>query len=167
MAKLMFSGVKPISINSAYYRNRKLTQKARQYRSAILTQLQSQLSELHDIKSQFDATKHCLAVSYTFYIPEEYFYTKKGELSLRSQDLDNCLKLPQDFIFNPKYETQWLKDRKPREKPLYKSISSLSNLAIDDKFIQRLEAQKLPTESNKYSLEVEIKLIDLNFTSTL
>ena len=159
MAKLKFKGVKPISINSAFYRNRKLTEKARLYRRDILTQLQSQLSILTPITKEFNPLKHCLSVSYTFYIPNEYFFTKKGTLSHRSQDLDNCLKLLTDFIFNTKYDTSWLRSKSAKERALYGSLSSLSNLGIDDKYIQSNASEKLP--SNAYSIEVDISIKEL------
>jgi len=159
MAKLVFKGIKPISINSAFYRNRKLTEKARLYRRDILIQLQSQLSKVSSIQKEFNSLKHCLHVSYTFYTPNEFFFTKKGVLSHRSQDLDNCLKLLTDFLFNTKYDTDWLRSKGPSERSLYGSLKVLSNLGIDDKYIQSNASEKLPSLS--YGMVVEITIKDL------
>lgn len=161
MARLVFTGVRPVSVNKMYYRNRKLTEEARKARAIILVQLQSQLDKLQDIKSQFNPRKHYLAFSYTFYYPEDIFWTKTGQVSNRSQDLDNCLKLITDCLCNTKYDTSWLLDRKPRYKPLYKSLKSLSNLGIDDRFICDLESvKKRPNKT--YLIEVDIELKELS-----
>ena len=160
MVTLKFKGVKPLSINSAFYRNRKLTEKARLYRRDILTQLQSQLSNITPITKEFNPLKHCLKVTYTFYTPTEFFFTKKGALSHRSQDLDNCLKLLTDFIFNTKYDTDWLRSKGRTERALYGSLSSLSNVAIDDKYLQEINALKLPSK-DEYSIQIDISIKDL------
>ena len=159
MAKLIFRGLKPISINSAFYRNRKLTDKARLFRASFLIQLQDQLEQFSDIQSTFDPLLHCLSVTYTFYTPNEFFFTKKGILSHRSQDLDNCVKLITDFIFNTKYNSDWLNSKRGREKSLYGSLSSLSNCGIDDKYIQKMPLEKLPNLT--YGIVVDIELKDL------
>ena len=165
MARLVFKGLKPISINSAFYRNRKLTDKARLFRASFLIQLQDQLDQFTDIQSTFDPLKHCLAVTYTFYTPNEYFFTKKGILSHRSQDLDNCVKLITDFIFNTKYNNSWLNSKRGREKLLYQSLRSLSNLGIDDKYIQSMPLEKLPNLS--YGIVADISLKDLPEVATM
>ena len=159
MAKIVFKGIKPLSINSAFYRNRKLTEKARLYRSDILTQLQSQLSNITPITKEFNPLKHCLSVSYTFYTPNEFYFTSKGILSHRSQDLDNCVKLLTDFIFNTKYDTDWLRGKTAKERSLYGSLTSLSNVAVDDKYIQAMPLEKLPSLS--YGILVDISIKDL------
>lgn len=159
MAKLCFTDLKPISINSAYYRNRKITEKARIFRSKFLIQLQSQLSTLKEIQDKFDPLKHCLAFSFTFGIPNEYFFTKKGTLSHRSQDLDNCLKLIIDFVCNTRYDTTWLLNRFPKEKRLFGSLKQLGNLAIDDKVIQEIYATKVPDSA--YTITISIDLLNL------
>ena len=161
MAKIVLKGFRPMSINRAYYRNRKLTEEARKVRASILCQIQPQLKQLHDIKSQFDPLKHYLAFSYKLYYPMDIYYTKKGQVSARSQDIDNCLKLLTDCICNDKYNTKWLKLRTPRYKALYKSVSALDNLGIDDRYIVDLSAVKLPTKGD-YRVEVEISLKSLS-----
>ena len=161
MAKIVLKGFRPISINRAYYRNRKLTEEARRIRASILCQLQSQLNKLHDIKSQFDPKKHYLTISYTLYYPIDQFFTKSRQISNRSQDVDNCLKLITDCICSTKYNTDWLKSRTKRYKHLYSSITTLDNLAIDDRFIADLSALKRPTKGD-YRVEVEIGLKPLS-----
>jgi hypothetical protein len=161
MVKITINKFKPVSINSMYYRNRKLTENARKSRSIILTQLQSYLDGIETLSSDFNPLKHGFKVSYTFYIPEDIYFTKKGAISNRSQDLDNCLKLLTDCLFNPKYDTTWLKSRTRRYKPLYNGITTLHNVGIDDRFISSLSAKKLPTQGD-YRVDIEIGLEPLS-----
>lgn len=159
MIKLYFKDIKPLSVNAAYYRNRKFNEKARQFRAKFLTQLYSQIQVLKPIKDSFDPTRHCLVYSFKFYIPNEFYFTKAGKLSHRSGDLDNFLKLIIDFLSNTKYNSDWLRSKSASERALYGSLTSIGNLGIDDKVIQELHTEKLPSDS--YSIEVSISIKDL------
>ena len=99
--------IKGFSINKAYYRNRQLTKEARTWRQDCLIQLQAadiqkQFAELRDV---FDRKKHYLSFSLTFFIPKSIFFANEGHISMRSQDVDNLVKLVTDNIFNKKYVT--------------------------------------------------------------
>lgn len=148
---LIITGLRPISLNRLHYRNRKLTQEARIYRAKFLSQIQAHYTELKALSKKFEPTEHSLALSFCFKIPQSEFYTNKGYISARSQDLDNLLKLNIDCLCNAEYnDPKWLtkKKRTIKEKALYSDIESIQNLDIDDKFVTRLITEKIPTESH-------------------
>ena len=96
----------PFSANKAHYKYTKnLTTQAREYRENFWRQLNigKNLKELHRIRNCFMPTKHCLKVQYIFHIERDKFFTKDGKISARSTDVDNSIKLPQDFLFNNRY----------------------------------------------------------------
>ena len=151
---------KPISTNSAYFsRNKSFTQEARAWRANFLNQLQNDYNQNQIAKlNVFNPKKHMLKVVFTWYQPKEVILTKSGELSLRSMDVDNLLKIPTDCIFDAKYNSKWLALRKPKELKLYK-LSTLTNVNINDKFIYSTTSVKLP--SDEYHCTVEVSIVDL------
>jgi len=153
----------PISTNSAYYkRNRAFNEKTREWRANFLIQLQNDYNQ-HQIKKitdHFDPQKHCLRVCFTWYQPKSILFTKSGHLSLRSMDVDNCLKIPTDLLFDKKYGDAWLNIRKGREAKLYSKVDSISNVCINDKFIIDTRSIKLPS-SDDFHCTVEVEIVDL------
>jgi len=143
--------MKPYSLNKAFYKNRTLTQATRKYREEFLLCLQSDYNKnyLDAISKAFNPSKHALSVSFIFYSPKEIFFTKQGQVSNRSQDLDNCLKLPIDFICNKKYQDRVLQGVK------------ISNLGIDDRYIIDIQAKKRASLNGEYLILVEFSILDL------
>lgn len=136
----------PMSLNQAFYRNRKYTTKARSYREEFLDQLQLDANQAvcRNIQKQFDQNKHYLHFSYIFLLPKSKLFTKKGYISHQSMDLDNCLKLTTDFICNKKYVER-----------------GYNNLNIDDKFICSHEATKRVSPTNEYEIHIAIEVRSL------
>jgi len=155
---------KPISTNSAYYkRNNSFNEGSRQWRSNFLFELQNEYNqnEIKKLKSHFNPHTHMLRVSFTWYQPIDIILTKSGTLSLRSMDVDNCLKIPTDCIFDRKYNNTWLSLRKGREKSLYKGFSTIKNLDINDKFIFDTRSIKAPSTDGLYHCLVVITSVPL------
>lgn len=154
---------KPISTNSAYYkRNNSFNEGSRKWRAKFLSELQSDCNQIamKKLAKYFTPEKHMIRVCFTWFQPIETILTKAGTLSLRSMDVDNCLKIPTDCIFDAKYNDKWLSLRKGREASLY-SITSLSNLNINDKFIFDTRSIKLPSVDGQFHCLVEIEVVDL------
>jgi hypothetical protein len=154
----------PISTNSAYFsRNKAFNEKARKWRADFLLGLQSdynqnQMKKLQDV---FDPKKHMLRCCFTWYQPHDVILTKSGTLSLRSMDVDNCLKIPTDCVFDAKYNDKWLSLRKGREVKLFNNVKTLTNLNINDKFIFDTRSIKLPSDDGQYHCSVDIELVSL------
>ena len=154
----------PISTNSAYYkRNNSFNEKTRAYRANFLHHLQNDYNknQIAKIKSHFDPSKHCLKVVFTWYQPEDILFTKEGKISLRSMDVDNCLKIPTDLVFDKKYNDKWLSLRKGREQMLYREFPSLSNLDINDKFIISTTSIKALSLDSEFHCTVEVQILPL------
>jgi len=80
-------------------------------------------------------------VHYIFHMPN--LMTQKGTISHNSGDLTNIEKLPQDFLFNKKYNgSTWLKKMNFIERKLY-PYDTITNLNSDDCLITRLVSEKL------------------------
>lgn len=150
----------PISTNSAYYkRNNSFNEGSRKWRANFLSELQNDYnqSQIKKLKSVFDPNLHMLRVCFTWSQPIDIILTKSGTLSLRSMDVDNCLKIPTDCVFDKKYNDNWLALRKGREKTLY-DIISLVNLDLNDKFIFDTRSIKQPSSDDSYHCTVDIEL---------
>jgi len=157
---------KPISTNSAYYRGRQFTEDARSWRYNFFKEMMSPSNQkkMKSIRSHFDPKKHMIRVCFTWYQPIEIILTQAGTLSLRSMDVDNCLKIPTDCIFDKKYNAKWLsitKSRKGRESKLYHDLPSLANLDINDKFIFDTRSVKMPSVDGNFHCSVDIEIVDL------
>jgi len=160
---------KPISTNSAYYkRNRAFNEATRRWRFNFFSQLQSDYNQnqMNKIKDVFNPKKHMIRVSFTWFQPLEFILTKSGELSLRSMDVDNCLKIPTDCLFDKKYNNNWLKLRKTSEKTLYKPLTSLINLDINDKFIFSTQSIKCPSLDDNFHCEIVVEVVSLFSTGS-
>ena len=137
----------PFSLNKAYYK-RSFTRTAdcRAWGDAILVQLQDDAiqAEFEALRASFE-TGHSLHVNLVFFIPQSKFYTKKGDLSRRAQDLSNVEKLLIDLIFDPRFEGRFVDGQE------------ISNLSMDDKYITLLVSEKVPTE-HEHRIKVDINL---------
>ena len=140
----------PFSINKAYYkRSFTRTEQCRAWGDSVLAQLQAER-----IQADFEAlracceTRHGLEAHLTFHIPAKLFYTKKGEISRRSQDLSNVEKMLIDLIFDERYCGRELDDGQV-----------INNLSLDDKLIVKLVSEKKPTEG---SAQIEVTLRSLH-----
>ena len=158
----------PISTNSAYYaRNKKFNDKSREWRFNFFSELQSDYNQnqMNKIRSYFDPKKHMIRVTFTWFQPIEKILTASGELSLRSMDVDNCLKIPTDCVFDKKYNDKWLSITKSRtrstEAKLYHDMTSLVNLNINDKFIYSTTSIKCPSVDGDYHCSIEIEVVSL------
>jgi hypothetical protein len=154
----------PISTNSAYYkRNKSFNENSRKWRFNFFSELQNDYNqnEMSKLKNHFNPKLHMLRVCFTWFQPIELILTKSGELSLRSMDVDNCLKIPTDCVFDKKYNDKWLAIRKASEKKLYKSLQSLTNLDINDKFIFDTRSIKAPSSDDQFHCLIEIEACPL------
>ena len=149
--------IKPYSINKALYKNRKYTDEARKWRAEFFSHLEDYSSCLTELGSLFNPKKHAFKVFYTFLVPSNILFTKKGTISARCPDLTNIEKMPQDLVFNAKYDETWLDSLGYREKPLYGSLDMIYNIGVDDRFIVEMGSRKAVGPS--YMTIVEIELI--------
>lgn len=153
---------KPISTNSAYYkRNRAFNEATRKWRANFFKELMRDANQkvIDDIKSAFNPDKHALRVSFTWYQPRDILFTNSGNLSLRSMDVDNCLKIPTDCLFDQKYNDTWLSKRTGKEVSLYSKLLKLRNLGLNDKFIFDTRSIKLPSDDD-FHLVVNIEIVE-------
>lgn len=102
-----------------------------------------------------------LRVVFTWFQPIDVLLTSDGTLSLRSMDVDNCLKIPMDCLFDKKYNDKWLKLRKGVEAELYESFTTLKNLDINDKFVFDVRCIKSPSADNDFHCSIEVEIVDL------
>ena len=157
----------PISTNSAYYkRNKSFNDGTRQWRYNFFKELQSapNLKAMKKVRDYFNPKLHMVRVCFTWFQPIDKILTKSGELSLRSMDVDNCLKIPTDCVFDKKYNAKWLaitKSRKGRESKLYRDLPSLVNLDINDKFIFDTRSVKMPSVDDSFHCLIEIEVVPL------
>jgi hypothetical protein len=141
--------IESFSINKAKMRVGSYTPEARKYRARFFHQLARYKHEILEFNKTRYREYH---VQYTFYMPD--LYTKKGAVSHNSGDLSNLEKLPQDFLFDPKYYgTAWLKKMSFIERKLY-TLTSIINLNIDDCFITSLHSRKVP--GPEYKMQIRI-----------
>lgn len=146
------------SVNNAYYmRNKKYNANARKYRKQFLTSLTEDANKesLRRIRRSFNKKQHHLKVTFYFHYPTNILTTKEGSLSRRAKDIDNCLKLPIDFLCQAKY----MNDSKYLEELAMKEIV---NLGIDDQYISEVRACKRPSLSGKEYLVIKIQRLDLS-----
>ena len=146
------------SINNAYYkRNKQYNQNARKYRKKFIQELNSQanIATLRDLKKRFNRKKHYLSIKFNFFYPKDILLTKEGHLSRRAKDIDNCLKLPIDFLCAPKYMTdsKYLDDM---------DMEKIVNLGIDDQYIGEIAAIKRPSLDSTNYLVIDIEIKSLN-----
>lgn len=149
--QVTITGLKPVSINNAYYKyNKTLNAKARAYRSEFLYQLSAHRAALDAFSSKFNKKRHALACNIAFMMPKDQYIAKSSdEISHRSGDIDNNNKLMVDFIFNEKYYG--------RNMGTYTSY----NFNIDDKFITSLCTTKSTNDLiEDYELRIAVSIVN-------
>ena len=154
---------KPISTNSAYYkRNRAFNENTRKWRASFFKELMRDSNQqvIENIKKAFNPEKHALKVELIWHQPRDILFTNSGTLSLRSMDVDNCLKIPIDCLFDQKYNDTWLKKRSGKEVSLYKEFKSINNICLNDKFIFNVSSIKLPSQDSDFHLAVNIEIVE-------
>lgn len=166
MKALLKFKTKPISTNNAYYsRNNSFNAMARSWRANFFLQMMSAYNQnqIKKITSVFDSKKHMLKVIFTWHQPSDKILTQAGHISSRSMDVDNCLKIPVDCLFDQKYNDAWMSLRKGEEAKLLKSLetSGFNNFSINDKFIFSVTSIKLPSSNDQYHCSVEVDIVDL------
>lgn len=152
---------KPISTNSAYYkRNRAFNENTRKWRANFFSELMRDSNQqvIEIIKKDFNENKHALKVELIWHQPRSILFTNDGKLSLRSMDVDNCLKIPIDCLFDQKYNDTWLDKRSGREASLYKEFKGINNICLNDKFIYNVSSIKLPSTDSEFHLTVNIEI---------
>lgn len=154
---------KPISTNSAYYkRNRAFNENTRKWRANFFKELMRDSNQqvIENIKKSFNPDKHALRVVFIWHQPRDILFTNSGNLSLRSMDVDNCLKIPTDCLFDQKYNDTWLSKRTGKEVKLYSDLASLNNLSLNDKFIFDTRSIKLPSDDTDFHLLITIEIVE-------
>lgn len=100
---LYLTGIKPINLNNCS----KITtigRSPRKFKTKEYTQLESkvnallngQKSEIRKFNKYYNREKHYINITYRFYYP---ILTKKKEISMKSQDVDNIVKPINDILF--------------------------------------------------------------------
>ena len=130
--RIYFKNLKPVSTNHA----KKLTKNGRMYQTnetlafkrAIFFKCLRMKSEFREFEENFDPSTEYIYALYTFEIPKSKFFTKKGELSKKSIDVDNCVKTLQDALFEnfELINDAWVKAPLP-----FATISSDNNYNIN------------------------------------
>jgi len=103
---------KAFSVNKAYYATRKiLTGDAKEWIQQVQHQLE-EVKDLVDFAATHAETGHGqIEMHLTFYYPKHQFFNGQGQISSKTYDLDNSLKLLIDVVFrhmdmNDKYITK-------------------------------------------------------------
>jgi len=147
------SNLKPFSINAAYCTQGQSRIKSKAYRDwqcEVFFQLnQEQVAEtLKELREYFEPEKHHVHVELTAIYPKTKFFTRKGTVSAKTQDLSNWEKTIIDCVFLPKHH----------ETPV---PYGAPNLNFDDKYVTRCVSQKVPSDEEEFAIEMEIEIKSL------
>lgn len=132
----------PFSVNKSHYRNGNRTMACRLWGDDILDQLKKYKEEIKEFRSSIapsDINRLAFALSITFFIPIDIYFTKTGKISRASNDLTNVEKMLVDLIFDNRF-----------------FVRGHFNLNIDDCLIDELHSFKKPSPTGEYSILVEI-----------
>lgn len=148
----------PFSINSAYYlksfggrSTKKIrTQECRDWADKIFVQMYKIKDQISAFSNQFNPDNNAISISLIFYIPTEKFYTKQGNISLKSNDLTNVEKLLVDVLFDKRFHGRYLGD------------ITIVNFNIDDKLIVDLKSAKRPIAGD-YKINIKLDIISNKF----
>lgn len=134
--KIVIEGLQVVSINSAYYADRKhgFKSEVKHWFRQIAHQLSSgqNLASITDIKNHFDEKKHCFHIMIISHTPK--MFNKSGYISLQSIDCSNFEKLILDSVFE--YD---------------------NSLGLDDKFVTRLISEKRNAPDFKIEIMIHVK----------
>ena len=141
---------KTISVNSMYYGNRLhgKTAEAKKWSSQILFTISKYSEEFKALREFFNPKKHVYSFKMKMFVPRNVMYTKDGKMTSLIHDLSNVEKPLIDLIFLPKFYS---------EAPLF--AEKAPNLNIDDRYLQYLSSEKVPTE-DFWGIEVELEIKD-------
>lgn len=146
--ELQFNKITPMSINKAYYQHRKvLTAAARDYRKALWEQLEPHSKKIKAFEKAFDKLKHSLHLDLTISVPSERFKTKQGYIGRHSIDIDNCIKLLNDFVLNKRFQAEKY---------------GASTVGIDDQFITKIVAEKRDAHSDNWNINFNLHIVELD-----
>lgn len=142
--------VLPVSTNKSHYKSGRLTQEARDYRTATFDQLRAYKAELAAFKQYADNTmdnnKTCLKLNIRHYMDNGRYFTKAGKMSKTAGDADNYTKLLQDFLFNERYT---------------EATHAITNIAINDAFIKNCNATIIPHNSREWLIHITVEVINI------
>lgn len=141
----------PFSINRMYYANKmSKTAEAQKWTLEVFHDLSQPHNQekLEALRAGFDPKQHGFNVSFTMYFPVDIFWTKTKRISSRTFDLSNIEKPLIDLLFLPKYF-----DKTP---PF-----GCKNLNIDDKYLMEMSSRKLPHNSPKHRMLIDVEIKDL------
>jgi hypothetical protein len=141
---------KTLSINSTYYGNKLhgKTPEAQQWTTNMMLTIGRYKAEFDSLRTHFNPKKHVYSFKMKIFIPESVMYTKDGKMTSLVHDLSNVEKSCVDVIFLPKFYAE-------------ESLFGLKapNLNIDDRYLQYLSSEKIPTE-DYWGIEVELEIKD-------
>lgn len=133
--QFQFKNLKPITQNHATGQmkggRRFKTDTARNFETRIMCETLRCLPDIFKFEGAYSPYEHYLEARVTFFMPIDKLITKKGYISSKSLDLDNCLKYAIDGTF------------KRFEK-------------IDDAAICEISAEKIPSEDNNYHIQIKL-----------
>lgn len=96
--------LKPVSTNTYLEMNRRghvyTSSETIKFKEAVADYLELVREDLLNFRVTLTEKSTILEASYFFYIPQEIFYTVKGELNTHCYDWDNSIKVLQDCVFS-------------------------------------------------------------------
>lgn len=140
---LILSGVKPYSINNAYYKKTfTMTAECRVWRKTVIKALKSKENQqvMDEIRETFFSAIHGLVVKIRFGIPYSTYWTQKGDINSKSMDLSNVEKLLIDIICDERFYER----------------GEIRNCNVNDKYILNLISEKTPSLLSTIVVELYI-----------
>lgn len=134
--RFFLKGLEPLSSNNSHYGAKagySKKPKTRNWEQRLKRGMLKYNHHVESIKSEFIRDSHVLTRQYIFFFPKDKYWTKKGELSLHTQDVSNIAKIPDDIVMNVV-------------------------LGIDDKFIQRGNVELIPWDKHYNGCLLIIKI---------
>lgn len=156
--------LRPVSINDAYYRAGQLTKVARQYRYDLLTAILKHKKEIQEFRTAaldlINKHSHALRLEIVHLVPNDTFYNKAGQLSMRAGDVSNLIKVTEDFLLNTRYNSDCAPN-KGKEQFELKDGQLPYNIGIDDRFVQSIVTSKLPYDGDRWQVKVTVSVIPI------
>ena len=145
MKQIIILNVPAVSINSAYYNNKKFGYRSevKEWIGAVCWELSQKTNKeaLRQLRENFNPEKHSFKVEVTYYTPK--YFNKAGAISSHSMDVGNLTKILLDVLFT---------------EPFFGVGDTMKceNICHDDRFISELITRKLPGNDYKHEISVEI-----------
>lgn len=151
--KFILQNLKPLSVNSTYYRSFNgvtKTSAANDWTHTIFYILSSEENAraLRELRECFDPKLHVLYFSIFVLYPKSIFYTKAGVVNSKTIDLSNCEKSIIDAFCLKRY----FNDPAP---------AGCQNLNTDDRYVTEMWSRKGVAEDGRHRIEVEIEIKNL------